>query len=472
MPSEQMIEMTLAAVVLAAPTTLVAILGGAPLLGRSLSETASARLVQLATFIGLLASCGMLAMMLLTDSRHVPVNVGNWVAIDHYHFSVKLLFDRLSIPFVILTFLLCGTIAAFASRYLHREPGFSRFFVLLSLFLLGMTLAAVAGTIETLFAGWELVGISSALLVAYFHERRAPVQNGLHIWTVYRISDAALLLAAIALHHLRGEGDFDLLLGTGSWPAGAAAVTSAQGLTIGLLLLVAVAGKSALIPFSGWLPRAMEGPTPSSAVFYGALSVHLGAYLLLRISPLLETSLLLCSAVIALGFLTALLGSVAGRVQSDFKSALAFASLTQVGLIVTEIGLGAALPDERVRVALRYIALVHILGHASLRTLQFLRASSLLADYRGLEDAIGEALPKAATTRPLEGWLYRLAMERGYLDLALLNWCVTPFLFVLRGCDSAERRFTQWLAGQPLGQPSAPAISSNAPSSDSQEDFL
>src|SRR5262249_17822452 len=223
-----------------------------------------------------------------------------------YHFSVMLVFDRLSVPLVILTFLLCGTISAFAARYMHRERGYNRFFVLYALFVLGMVLTALAGTIETLFAGWELVGLSRALLVAYFQDRAARARNGLRVWVVYRISDAAGLLAAIVMHHLSGEGDFDKLLGAGPWPEGVAAVSGGPALLVGVLLLVAAAGKSALVPFSGWLPRAMEGPTPSSAVFYGALSVHLGAFLLLRVGPLLETSVALSAAVVVLGLVTAL----------------------------------------------------------------------------------------------------------------------------------------------------------------------
>ncbi len=134
--------------------------------------------------------------MLALGTRHVTISLGNWVAIPrHYHFSIKLLFDRLSVPMAILSFILAGTIGAFASKYLHRERGFNRFFVLYALFLLGMVVASLAGTIETLFTGWELVGLSSALLVAYFQERPAPARNGLWVWTNYRISDAALLLA-------------------------------------------------------------------------------------------------------------------------------------------------------------------------------------------------------------------------------------------------------------------------------------
>src|SRR5262249_48606054 len=159
-------------------------------------------------------------------------------------------------------------------------------------------------------------------------------------WVNYRVSDAALLLAAVAMHHLRGQGDFDQLLGSDPWPEARTALTAHQALIVGLLVLTATAGKSALVPFSGWLPRAMEGPTPSSAVFYGALSVHLGAFLLLRVSPLLDCSVLLACTVVALGLIMALVAYLSGSVQTDIKSALAYASLTQVGIIVAEIGLG------------------------------------------------------------------------------------------------------------------------------------
>jgi NAD(P)H-quinone oxidoreductase subunit 5 len=431
-------------IVVAAPIALLVVLGVSSLVGRPLSERATGTWVQGATATGLVGSISILALMLLWGTRHVPLELGSWVLIPHYHFSVKFVFDRLSVPFVILSFALCGTIGAFATRYMHREKGYNRFFVFYSLFTAGMALTSLAGTIETLFAGWELVGLSSALLVAFFHERPAPVRNGLRVWTVYRVSDAALLIAAVTLHHLTGEGDFDKLQGVGPWPGGEALVGSGQALAVGLLLLVAAAGKSALVPFSGWLPRAMEGPTPSSAVFYGALSVHLGAFLLLRVSSILDQSIWLSAIVACVGLITAAFAALAARVQNDIKSALSFASLTQVGLITAEIGLG-----------LRYIALVHILGHACLRTLQFLRAPTLLHDYRTMENAIGTHLPSSPDvwTRMLperiRPWLYRLALERGYLDAWLADYVVHPMIRALQWCDSLERRWTAFLAGAP-----------------------
>jgi NADH-quinone oxidoreductase subunit L len=278
-------------------------------------------------------------------------------------------------------------------------------------------------------------------LVAFFQERPAPPRNGLRVWVVYRVSDAALLLAAVVLHHLAGSGDFNRLLGVGPWPNGKTSITESQALIVGLLLLVAAAAKSALVPFSGWLPRAMEGPTPSSAVFYGALSVHLGAYLLLRAGPLLEASPLLAAIVVLLGLVTAVYAFLVGSVQADIKTVLSFAALAQVGLIVAEAGLGW-----------HYIALVHLLGHACLRTMQFLRAPTLLHDYHTLENAFGEHLPRGTgpgrlLPGPTRAWLYRYALERGYFDALLGAFVVTPFIRVFTWFDGLERRWTDLLTG-------------------------
>jgi len=443
MPTDQYLLSFLGLLVVVSPLALTLVLGLTSLLGKGLDEATTTRWVYAAVLTGLVPAVVVLASMLVGGSRHVAIELGDWVEIPGlYHFSVKFVFDRLSVPFAILSFVLSGTIGAFASRYMHRERGFNRFFVLYALFLLGMTVTALAGTIETLFTGWELVGLSSALLVAFFQERPAPARNALWVWAVYRVSDAALLLAAVAMHHLRGEGDFDALLGAGPWPYEYSALPASQAFLVGVLLLTAAAGKSALVPFSGWLPRAMEGPTPSSAVFYGALSVHLGAYLLLRVSPLLDRSWPLCAVVVALGLTTALLAYSASSVQTDIKSALSFASLSQVGIIVAEVGLG-----------FRYVALVHLLGHACLRTLQFIRAPNLLQDYHTLENAIGDRLRAAGGPwgglgpRRFGAWMYRVSLERWYLDAALWEYVVTPFVRVCRRCEALERRWVEFLAG-------------------------
>jgi len=444
------LQTILGTLVILAPLALMMLLGSASLIGLPLSERAAARAVAVATSVGLSATLGVFAFMISTDVRHVVVSFGDWLHLkaeppaQSYHFAVRFVFDRLSLPFVALTYVLFGTIGAFATRYMHREAGWNRFFTLYAVFLAGMVLAGLAGTIETLFLGWELVGIASAFLVGFFQDRPAPVRNALRIWIVYRISDAALLLAALSLHHMSGGGDFDKLTGyretagvspleLRSWPIGGSELTSLQVLVVGGLLILAAAAKSALIPFSGWLPRAMEGPTPSSAVFYGALSVHLGAYLLLRIDPLIDASPILSVVIAVLGLATAAYAAIVARVQTDIKSALSFASLTQVGLIVAEIGFGW-----------RYIPLVHLMGHACLRTLQFVRAPSFLRDHRATENAIGQRIARPPTS-VFGLWLYRFALERGYFD-ALIDRCiVTPIVGICRSLDRLDRHATRFL---------------------------
>jgi NAD(P)H-quinone oxidoreductase subunit 5 len=187
-------------------------------------------------------------------------------------------------------------------------------------------------------------------------------------------------------------------------------------------------------------------------VFYGALSVHLGAFLLLRVGPLLAASPVLAGLVVALGLVTAVYAHLCGSVQTDIKAALSFASLAQVGLIVAEIGLGAWAPF------LWYVALAHLLGHACLRTLQFVRAPTLLQDYRHLEDAIGGRLERPgvgwARLAPgrVRGWLYRLALERGHLDAVLDDYVAGPFVRLFRWFDRLERRWADLLAGRRAGE--------------------
>jgi NAD(P)H-quinone oxidoreductase subunit 5 len=232
-------------------------------------------------------------------------------------------------------------------------------------------------------------------------------------------------------------------MGGEPWPGGQTPLSADQAAIVGLLLLAAAAGKSALVPFSGWLPRAMEGPTPSSAVFYGALSVHLGAFLLLRVGPILQSSPWVSAACVMLGLLTAVHATLAGRTQTDIKGALAYASLAQVGIIVVEIGLG-----------FRWVALVHIIGHACVRTLQLLRAPSLLHDRHQVENALGWRLSSGHATAhgsrgaALAAWLYRFSLERGYLDAWFDENVVAPLLRLFRWFDRLERRWTAALSGR------------------------
>jgi NAD(P)H-quinone oxidoreductase subunit 5 len=211
-----------------------------------------------------------------------------------------------------------------------------------------------------------------------------------------------------------------------------------HSLIVCLLLLLAASGKAAQIPFSGWLPRAMEGPTPSSAIFYGAISIHAGVYLLMRIQPMLAQSPFASALVILIGVLTAVHGTIAGRASADAKTSLAYASLTQVGVMFVEIGIGWT-----------SVAVAHMLGHATVRTMQFLRAPSMLHDYHQMHSAMGGQTASAATQfedllpKSIRLWLYRWAFDRGHLDTILDRWVVEPLLDLSRllaRMDGAPRR--------------------------------
>ncbi|MGH0033859.1 MAG: proton-conducting transporter membrane subunit [Myxococcota bacterium] len=424
-------------VALSSPALLLAAISLASLAPRPLPERWVAGATGSAMVMSMLALAIALATCVATGGEARSFTARTWFSSHEGAFRFDLLVDTGALAFALLAATICGVVARFSFRYLHREPGFHRYFVLFSAFALGMQMVALAGSIEVLFAGWELVGLSSALLVAFFHERPVPVTNGLRVFAYYRLSDAAMLIAAALLHVYAGDGSLHWVFGAGDVPPG---LSQTQTTLICVFLIVAVAGKSALLPLSSWLPRAMEGPTSSSAVYYGSLSVHAGCYLLWRATPLLEQSPVAQGLAIALGAATALFATLVARVQTDVKSALAFASLTQVGLIVLEIALG-----------LRTLAFVHMAGHASLRLLQFLTAPSVLHDLHALQ-----AERPASSPRPAEGGLrlrlYRFALERGHLDEMLDRLVVAPF----RRAATTLDRFDRALAGETTTRPEAP----------------
>jgi NAD(P)H-quinone oxidoreductase subunit 5 len=243
-----------------------------------------------------------------------------------------------------------------------------------------------------------------------------------------------MLSAAVLLRHVAGTDSLSLLFGGET--ASTATLTVTNATVIAVLLIVSVAGKSALLPFSSWLPRAMDGPTPSSAVYYGSLSIHAGCFLLLRAGPLLEQAPAARFLAGGLGAATALFAGAATRVQSDVKSSLAYASMTQVGLIVVEIALGWYT-----------IAFIHLGGHACFRLLQFLSAPNVLHDLHGIEDAMGnrpsrhDGLLEVVGSERARRRLFLIALERGFLDNILDRAVVVPFI---RLADRLTR-FDQWL---------------------------
>ena len=432
---------------LAAPLAALLAIGGPTMLGRPVGEQTTTRLVGAGFATGFLAAAAAIVVLAVRGFRPEIVHLATWFSVGHHESTIRLVADALSVPYVLFSSGLCWLVNAFAGKYLHREPGFARFFILLCLFGIGMNLMVLADSIDVLFAGWECLGISSALLIGFFHERANAVKAALRAFTTYRICDVGILVASVVIHRAVGSGDFDRLFGL-NWPQGVCTVSDTTATIVSLLLVFAALGKSAQVPFSGWLPKAMEGPTPSSAIFYGALSVHAGAYVLLRCGPLLDQAPLARVTLIVIGIGTALHASLVGRVQTDLKSVLAFASMTQASLILVEIGLGW-----------RVIPLVHVVSHAILRSLQILRSPSALHDRHELAAALGghpgpggwsliDLLPK-----PWQDHLYRVALDRGYEEMAVGRFFVTPVLRFFDRMAAAEKTWLAWLGGdQPGGR--------------------
>lgn len=352
------------------------------------------------------------------------VVVGPWLSSGDYQVLLSFTLDRLGLAMATLVALIALLTVRFSIHYLHREVGYHRFFAVLCLFAGGMLLLVTAGNAVLLLVGWEVAGVSSYLLIGYAYDRSTATGNAVRAFVSNRFGEAGLV-AGIAFSFV--------LLGGIEWPAlSAGAVRAgdlATGLAVGGFVLAALA-KSGQVPFVAWLGGALEGPTPSSAVFYGSLMVHAGVYLLLRLEPVLRCSPPVLLVLLVLGGLTVLYGVVTGLVQSDVKSALICSTQAQVGVMLVGCGLGWF------EAAAWYLAL-----HASWRAFQFLSAPA----YMHLA---------AGATRPVPTWLQRwqwlqvAAVQRFWFDPLAAALLVRPTVGLARDLQTFDDRVVNRLLGQ------------------------
>ncbi|NHN77949.1 hypothetical protein HA520_11755 [Azotobacter chroococcum] len=286
---------------------------------------------------------------------------------ESYEFYIDFLFDRITATYMFVGAFLTFMVLLYSRHYMHREAGYKRFFSTVLFFYAGYNMVVFSGNMETMFTGWEVLGITSFLLIAFYRDRYLPVKNAVKVFSIYRIGDVGLLLSMWMMHNLFHENVSFHMLEDRTFVLEHLQPHAFVGAVIGLMILVAAAAKSAQLPFSSWLPRAMEGPTPSSAIFYGSLSVHIGVFLLLRTAPLWRDQLFVCLAIGLLGFATSVVATVIARSQSAIKSQIAYASIAQIGLIFIEIAAG-----------FDTLALVHFAGNAFLRTYQLLVSPSVV----------------------------------------------------------------------------------------------
>ena len=337
---------------------------------------------------------------------------------NNYDFFIDFYVDRITLVYLFLGSLITFVITIYSRYYLHREEGYKRFFNTILFFYSGYNIIIFAGNIETLFIGWEILGISSFLLIAFYRDRYLPVKNAVKVFSIYRIGDVGIILAMWLSHHLWHENITFLKLNNVELVHHHLADNSLVGLAIALMIFISASAKSAQLPFSSWLPRAMEGPTPSSAVFYGSLSVHIGAFLLLRTYPFWEYQTIFKIILVISGALTAIIATFISRVQSSIKSQIAYSSIAQIGLIFIEIAFG-----------LEVIALIHISGNAFLRTYQLLISPSVVSykireqlyEYKPRIRNFEDSLPKR-----IENTIFILSLKEWNLDSLMYRYLWNP----------------------------------------------
>jgi len=344
-----------------------------------------------------------------------------------YEFYIDFIFDRVTAAYVFVGSFLTFMVAIYSRHYMHRESGYKRFFSTILFFYAGYNIVVFSGNLETMFIGWEMLGITSFLLIAFYRDRYLPVKNAVKVFSIYRIGDVGLLLAIWMTHNLFHQNVTFQMLADNAYVHEHLQSGSAVGIFISLMILLTAAGKSAQLPFSSWLPRAMEGPTPSSAIFYGSLSVHMGVFLLLRTFPFWEDQLSVRLIIGLLGLSTCVVATVIARSQSAIKSQIAYASIAQIGLIFIEVAAG-----------LEVLALVHFAGNAFLRTYQLLVSPSVVSYL--IREQFYNFVPRvkrfeSSWPKKLESTLYVLSIKEFNLDSWMYRYLWNPIKSVGRRLD-------------------------------------
>lgn len=367
----------------------------------------------------------VLAAMSVLEGAPGAVELGTWFRSGEYSLPLGLMLDPLGLSIATIVSLIALLVIRFSVNYMHRESGFQRFFMLLCLFAGAMNLIVLAGNSLLMFAGWEIAGVSSFLLIGYAIERPTATRNGVRAFVTNRIGDAGFILGMVLSLLWLGGLDWQTLS-----QRGGEIETLAAGLVASGFVIAALA-KSAQLPFSPWIARALEGPTPSSAIFYGALMVHAGVYLLIRLEPLLQQAHAVMIGIAVLGALTVIYGWLSGLVQSDVKSALMFSTTTQVGWMFVWCGLGWFT-----------LAAWHLGLHAIWRAFQFLSAPALLYQVEGPARPVPAWLSRVR-------WLHQAALHRFWVEPLSDALLVRPTASLSRDVQYFDEQIVTRVVGLP-----------------------
>jgi NADH-quinone oxidoreductase subunit L len=287
------------------------------------------------SFLG--SAAAFFALLDLPSESRVHVStLFTWIPAGAFSVNVDAYVDPLSIAFLLFVTGVASLIHIYSIGYMHGDPGFGRFFCYLNLFVFSMILLVVAGNFVLMFVGWEGVGLCSYLLVSFWYQRRKAAVAGKKAFVTNRVGDFGFMLAMFLVVSELGTLEFGPAL------AGAETLAAGTATAIALLFFLGAVGKSAQIPLHVWLPDAMEGPTPVSALIHAATMVTAGIYLVARAHPFFEASGGAAATTVAwIGVATALLAGTVAIVQYDMKRVLAYSTISQLGYMFLALGVGA-----------------------------------------------------------------------------------------------------------------------------------
>ena len=289
----------------------------------------------------------------------------DWLTIGQDFFTIQFstYVDSITVVMIVVVSLVTLMVMVYSVGYMHGEPRYGWYFAALSFFAAAMLMLVIGGNLILMYVAWEGVGVASYLLIGFYWERRSAAEAAKKAFITTRIGDVGLLIGIILLW--RATGTFDIQEILAAARAGAIGETY---LTVSMLFLFAgAAGKSAQFPLHVWLPDAMEGPTPVSALIHAATMVVAGVYLVARFSPIYAEVLIARDVILYIGLLTALMAATMGLVESDIKRVLAYSTVSQLGFMFVALGVGSVTA-----------AMFHLFTHAFFKSLLFLGAGSVI----------------------------------------------------------------------------------------------
>ncbi len=304
------------------------------------------------------------------QNKSVELSLWEFIAVGRFTVDFGLLFDPLSGVFVLLITGVGSLIHLYAVGYMEHDPGRRRFFAYFNLFVAAMLLLVLGNNYVMLYFGWEGVGLASYLLISFWYTKPSAATAGKKAFLMNRVGDAGLAIGIFIMFATLGTTQYEgVFNGVGTLAAGTI-------LAMGLLLLLGACGKSGQFPLQAWLPDAMEGPTPVSALIHAATMVTAGVYLIARSNPIFTANGTLQTVVVSVGALTLLMGCIIGAAKDDIKRVLAWSTVSQIGYMFLGVGLGGAAYA---------LAIVHLLAHGFFKANMFLGAGSVM---HGMRDQV------------------------------------------------------------------------------------